>query len=190
MLGFKKIVAGCCLALGALSALPVQAAFEPTGTRHLFAVLSDGSETEIGEIKFSDDANGESRFEMHLDHSKFTDYFLSMREFKCLFNDSEVSCHVPYPYKSPMTVSPDNYTWLEHRLMFLFKKPKEFGAKLWNGIYYKFTAEGDQLVGRPLAVDLNEIGAPPEDLTIPPYQDINRFDMDASQRLIQELRIR
>lgn len=168
------------------------AGFEFTGTKLLFARMADQTEIQIGEVVFKEEPlnAGSSRFTLHLDHSKFTDYFLSMREFKCLPSEKEVSCHVPYPYEAPNVVSDDNYAWLEHRLMFLFKKPSEFGAKLWNGIYFQFSKNASELVGTPQAVDLNHIGAPPDDLTLPPYGPFDRHEMPADERWIQALIIR
>ena len=76
---------------------------------------------------------------------------------------------MPYPYPHPTKITPDNYAWLAHNLLFLFKLPAEFGAKLWNGLYYKFHLTDNGLVGEPMAIDLNHISAPPDDLTTPPY---------------------
>lgn len=180
----KMLIALMFFGLGAANA-----AFVPEGAKQLSAVLADGRSVVIGDVTFSKDKGGNTVFALHLDHSQFTDFFLSMREFKCLPSDKEVACHVPYPYVSPFNVSDDKYTWLSHRLLFLFKRPAEFGAKLWNGIYFDFKVRGDALVGYPQAVDLNEIGAPPEDLSIPPYQEINRHDMNPDERWIRELRL-
>lgn len=168
------------------------AAFDFMGTKKLFAQMADQTEIQIGEVSFKNvEGDAESAtFTLHLDHAKFTDYFLSMREFKCLPSEKEVSCHVPYPYEAANVVSDNNYAWLEHRLMFLFKKPSEFGAKLWNGIYFQFSQNGNELVGTPQAIDLNQIGAPPTDLTVPPYGPYDRHDMPISERWVQSLIIR
>lgn len=178
------------LFIGLLSISPVHAKFELQGTKSIIAQLGQGSEVQIGTVNFQPHSQGKHEFALELDHSKFTDFFLSMREFKCLPGDTEVSCHVPYPYKSPSIVSVEDLVWLEHRLMFMFKRPSEFGAKLWNGIYFKFTIEGDSLVGVPQAVDLNKIGAPPADLNEPPYPDQDRHEMNIEQRLVKALVIR
>ena len=179
----------CCL-IGLLSINPVYAGFDLQGTKAVIAQLGQGQEVQIGTVSFEPPSQGKQSFELELDHSKFTDFFLSMREFKCLAGDTEVSCHVPYPYKSPNVISDGNYVWLENRLMFMFKRPNEFGAKLWNGIYFKFAAVGDSLIGVPQAVDLNKIGAPPDDLNEPPYPDQERHETNIAQRLVKALVIR
>ncbi|PZO12709.1 MAG: hypothetical protein DCE87_14510 [Betaproteobacteria bacterium] len=176
--------------IGLLSFSPAHAKFELQGTKAVIAQLDQGSEVQIGTVNFQLHSQGKHEFTLELDHTKFTDFFLSMREFKCLAGETEVSCHVPYPYKSPNIVSAEDYAWLEHRLLFMFKRPSEFGAKLWNGIYFKFAIEGDTLVGVPQAVDLNKIGAPPVDLNEPPYPDQDRHDTNIEQRLVKALVIR
>ncbi|MFN4329899.1 MAG: hypothetical protein ACK4FF_13585 [Limnobacter sp.] len=178
------------LLLSLLLTSPAGAQRELTGSRAVNALTRDGHEIPLGTVDFKPVAKGRSEFKLNLDIHAFTDYFLSMREFKCLTGPNEVACHVPYPYKNPSTVGPGNYTWLEHQLLFLTKSPGEFGAKLWNGVYYEFKDENGMLVGRPRAIDLNDISAPPTDLTDPPLKPANRHDMKASDRWIQELRIR
>lgn len=176
--------------IGLLPIGPAHAKFELKGTKAVIAQLGQGNEVQIGTVSFQSLLQGKQSFALELDHSKFTDFFLSMREFKCLAGDTEVSCHVPYPYKSPNVISDGNYVWLENRLMFMFKRPNEFGAKLWNGIYFKFHAVGDSLIGVPQAIDLNKIGAPPDDLNEPPYPDQERHETNINQRLVKALVIR
>lgn len=165
------------------------AQFELQGTKLVIAQLDQGVEVQIGTVSFNPTSQG-TQFDLKLDHSRFTDFFLSMREFKCLEGTEEVSCHVAYPYKSPTVVTNEDFAWLEHRLMFMFKKPNEFGAKLWNGIYFKFASDGDWLIGVPQAIDLNKIGAPPSNLDEPPYSDSDRFEMNIEGRLIKALVVR
>ena len=169
---------------------PAHAKFEPQGTKAVIAQLGQGNEVQIGTVSFKPHLAGKQEFALELDHTKFTDFFLSMREFKCLQGETEVSCHIPYPYKSPNVISDGDYVWLEHRLMFMFKRPSEFGAKLWNGVYFKFDIKDDRLIGLPQAVDLNKIGAPPNDLNEPPYPDQERHETNIEQRLIKALVIR
>lgn len=185
---FSSFFALCFIGLSVIG--PAHAKFELQGTKAVVAQLSQGGEIQVGTVSFQPYSLGKQEFKLELDHSKFTDFFLSMREFKCLAGETEVSCHVPYPYKSPNLISDGDYAWLEHRLMFMFKRPSEFGAKLWNGIYFKFAVEGDTLVGVPQAVDLNKIGAPPNDLNEPPYPDQERHETNIEQRLVKALIIR
>jgi hypothetical protein len=166
---------------------PAAAAFDFQGVKTLVAVTADGARTPLGSLHFTPAAGGPTTFRLALKTEVFTDHFLSMREFKCLNAAQEISCHVPYPYPNPATVAPGQLAWLEHSLLFLFKSPSEFGAKLWNGVYYEFQEQGAALVGRPKAVDLNEISAPPRDPATPPFRKALRHDMPAQARWLREL---
>lgn len=166
---------------------PAFSGLELSGVKSVVAVTSDGGRLPIGTAQFSSGEGGTAKFRLSLRTEMFTDHFLSMREFKCLSAAKEISCHVPYPYANPATVSRGNYAWLEHSLLFLHKSPAEFGAKLWNGVYYEFREEGTALVGTPKAVDLNDISAPPDDPAVPPFGPAQRHDMPADARWIRKL---
>ena len=70
-----------------------------------------------------------------------------------------------------------------------FKKPSDFGAKLWNGVYFQLSRSDKGLVGKPQAVDLNLIGAPPARLDIPPFKPALRDDMAPGARWFNRLTI-
>ena len=97
---------------------------------------------------------------------------------------------MPYPYPQPGVVKPDDLAWLEHSLLFFYKLPTDFGAKLWNGLYYRFERDEAGLVGLPQAVDLNQISAPPDDLQTPPYGAAERTDVAPGSHWIERLVIR
>lgn len=164
-------------------------AFDFNGEKALIAVTKDGARTKIGRVVFTPLAAGASGFKVQMDHAVMRDHFLSMREFKCLPAEQEISCFVPYPYTQPGTASSTQLAWLEHSLLFFYKQPKDFGAKLWNGIVFKFTATATALVGQPQAVDLNHIGVPPDDLSVPPYGPMDRDPFTPGARWLSELRI-
>lgn len=174
--------------LGLCSVAQAQA-FELSGEKALVAVSKDGQRTRIGSVFFQPKGQGLSTFRVQMDHAVMRDHFLSMREFKCLPAAQEISCFVPYPYAQPGTVSPGQFDWLEHSLLFFFKQPADFGAKLWNGIIFKFSLTPTGLVGTPQAVDLNRIGVPPDKLDEPPYGAFDRDDFAPGARWMQELRI-
>ena len=176
-------------ALAVAALLPAASWSTPAlhGSRTLSATLGDGSRVVLGRVEFSPAANGRSSFTVRLRSEPFSDHFLSMREFKCLAGGPELSCHVPYPYAQPGTVSPDDLTWLEHSLLFFYKTPRDFGAKLWNGLYFEFKVSGQALVGTPRAVDLNQIAAPPPDAARPPFGAAQRHDMAADARWLRTL---
>ena len=144
-------------------------AWELQGSKTITAHTLDKHHTRIGVVNFLPQPDGSAAFTVTMDHAVFTDYFLSMKEFKCLSSPIEVTCHVPYPYQQPGKVTLQDLTWLEHNLLFLFKTPAEFGAKLWNGLYYKFKLTDTGLLGTPMAIDLNHISAPPDDLSVPTF---------------------
>jgi hypothetical protein len=96
---------------------------------------------------------------------------------------------VPYPYAQPGTVSTTDLAWLEHSLLFMFKTPTEFGAKLWNGIYFQLKLTERGLEGTPQAVDLNRISAPPDQPGVPPYRAALRDDIAPGARFFNRLTI-
>jgi hypothetical protein len=96
---------------------------------------------------------------------------------------------VPYPYQNPSVITDKNFAWLEHSLLFLFKQPRDFGAKLWNGSYYQFERVGQRLIGRAQAVDLNHISAPSSTPELAPYTPDLRTDAAAGARWIDHLLI-
>ena len=178
------------LALLLLAAAPLASAWEWAGTKQLVAHTRDGQRIVLGRVHFESAAAPQTfAFDLRLDAERFTDHFLSMKEFKCIEGRTELSCHVPYPYPQPGTVTPTNLAWLEHSLLFLTKQPSEFGAKLWNGVYYQFELTPQGLRGRPQAVDLNRISAPPDRPEVPPLRKALRDDMPAGARWIAELTI-
>ena len=176
--------------LGGLFVLPFSAsAWEMEGTKTIALSTRDGQSIDIGTVSFTP-KDGKIGFDIALDLAKFKDYFLSMKEFKCLDGGVEVQCYVPYPYDNPHEVTADNLAWLEHSLLFLFKNPSEFGAKLWNGLYYRMTVTDQGIVGAPKAVDLNEIAAPPPDPSVPPFGAVQQGDIPAGTRWITGLTIK
>lgn len=176
-------------ALAALLAATGAAAQPLDGARSLRLHGQDGSSIQLGTVQFTPQADGRSAFTVQLRPEAFQDFFLSMKEFKCVQAPTEVFCHVPYPYPQPGTVAPGDLAWLEHSLLFMFKTPSEFGAKLWNGVYYQLKAVGGGLVGTPQAVDLNRISAPPDKPGVPPFRPALRDDMPPAARWFYRLSI-
>ena len=127
-------------------------AWELAGSKTLKLQTRDGQNLVLGTVEFTPKGD-ESTFSLHLDHARMKDFFLSMKEFKCLEGE-EIQCHVPYPYPNPGTIKRTDLRWLEHSLLFLYKAPKDFGAKLCNGLYYQMRITDRGIVGTPQAVDL------------------------------------
>lgn len=166
-------------------------AFDFQGDKALVAVTRDQARTRIGTVSFTPlpGVGGTARFSVRIDPQVLRDHFLSMREFKCLPAAQETTCFVPYPYRQPGTVSATDLAWLEHSLLFFYKQPADFGAKLWNGVLFRFAVTPTALVGTPQAVDLNRIGVPPDPLDVPPYGPMDRDPFTPGARWVQELRI-
>lgn len=180
---------GILAALALWLAVPLPAwAWELEGTKTIALMTRDDQTIPIGTVTFHPQGD-RIGFVVALDMPKFKDYFLSMKEFKCLDGGIEVQCYVPYPYANPHTVTPTDFSWLEHSLLFFFKSPSDFGAKLWNGLYYHMTMTDQGILGTPKAVDLNQIAAPPDDLTKPPYDESLQGDVASGARWIKALTI-
>jgi hypothetical protein len=182
------VLAAFALALPAAAQPVPAAALDGVKTIRLHA--RDGGSVAIGRVRFTPGADGRVAFRIERDAAAFTDHFLSMREFKCVEGRGEILCHVPYPYPQPGQVSATDLAWLEHSLLFMYKLPSEFGAKLWNGIYFRLQpAPGGGWVGTPQAVDLNLIGAPPARPEVPPYGPARRDDIRPGARWFERLTI-
>lgn len=164
-------------------------AWELRGPKTITAHTRDQQRIELGAVRFEPQPSGLVSFAVTMRTERFSDYFLSMKEFKCLDGGAEVVCHVPYPYPQPHTVSATDMAWLEHSLLFLYKLPSDFGAKLWNGLYYRLERTEHGLLGKPQAVDLNTISAPPDHPGVPPYQPALRDDIAPGARWIEFITI-
>ena len=182
-------------ALTLLTLLPLPALASPdsppdalTGKKHLFLVDARNNEIPIGNIQFTPSGAG-VRYQLHMEHEQFKDFFLSMKEMKCL-EGPELMCHLPYPYEQPRTITPDDLSWLSHDLLFMYKKPNEFGANFWNGIYFDMRLDAGVIKGEAQAVDLNLLAAPPDDLTVPPVNEGERDEIDVTLRWLPYIVIR
>ena len=174
-----------------LSCLPNSgyAAWELSGTKAIILTTAEGTRINIGSVEFMPTTESAATFKISLNTATFKDYFLSMREFKCIQGATELTCHVPYPYVNPRTVRINDLAWLEHSLLFFYKLQSDYGAKLWNGIYFELRSTDAGLVGTPKAIDLNQIAAPPDNTSIPPYGSAQRYDIPSDARWIRSLSI-
>lgn len=178
------------LAFGTLLMLhgTAASAWELAGNKTIVLHARSGQRITLGSVSFQAEGST-TTFKLHLDEQRFKDFFLSMKEFKCLESEPEVQCHVPYPYPNPGTVSADNLVWLEHSLLFFYKAPRDFGARLWNGLYYRMELTAQGIVATPQAIDLVQMGAPPEDPAIPPFGSEGRSDITPDSRWFHRLTI-
>lgn len=179
-----------CALLTWAASLPLAAsAWDLSGTRTMTLHARNGDAVKIGTVQFTPQADGRTAFVVTTATENFKDFFLSMKEFKCVEGSGEILCHVPYPYPQPGTVTASDFAWLEHSLMFMYKTPAEFGARLWNGIYFRLRLTEQGLEGQPQAIDLNQISAPPDKTDVPPYRPALRDDIPAGQRWFNRLTI-
>lgn len=184
----KRLSAAALLAVLAWAPLAA-GAWELAGDRTLTLHARNGDSTKIGTVRFMPQPDGRIGFVVTMESERFKDFFLSMKEFKCLEGSGEILCHVPYPHRQPGTVSATDLAWLEHALMFMFKTPAEFGAKLWNGVYFQLRRTEQGLEGTPQAIDLNLISAPSDRPEVPPYRPALRDDMPPNARWFNRLTI-
>jgi hypothetical protein len=164
-------------------------AWDMQGTKTITANTRDNQHITLGTIRFEPQGNGTVSFLITMDRTHFSDHFLSMKEFKCIDGPLELVCYVPYPYPQPGTVTTKDMAWLEHSLLFMYKLPNEFSAKLWNGLYFHLERTEHGLIGRPQAIDLNLISAPPDNPEVPPFSPALRDDIAPGMRWIESLTI-
>jgi hypothetical protein len=157
------------------------------GAKDIVLHTRDGQAIIIGVATFTPNGD-ETGFKIAFDDKKFAEYFLSMREFKCV-EGADILCHVPYPYAHRDSVTPENLSWLEHALLFIYKTPNEYGARMGNGLIYtmKITPEG--IVGTPQSIDLDEIAVPPDNLAVAYFGPDHRYDLQPGARWIESLTI-
>jgi hypothetical protein len=172
----------CCQAGAALAGEP---ALE--GAKDIVLHTRDGQAIVIGVATFTP-KGAETDFKLTFDDKKFAEYFLSMREFKCV-EGADILCHVPYPYAYPSSVTPENLSWLEHALLFIYKSPNEYGARMGNGLIYTMKITPQGIVGTPQSIDLDEIATPPDNLSVAYYGSDHRYDLQPGARWIEKLTI-
>ena len=141
-------------------------------------VDQEGIEHEIGTVSFSEaGADGASGIVVDLDGDDFSDHFLSMRPFRCLTDESEWFCYLPYTYEIKNTVSTNSLTDLEYHLLFILKLPAKFGIDAWDGLYYSLSLQDDgSIEGMLLQGDLNVLASPPAPGSYP--IDLDEFIAD------------
>ncbi len=176
---FAAISSFCLGASAAASALE--------GVKDIVLHARDGHAVVIGRATFTPEGD-KSRFRIDLDGKKFTQYFLSMREFKCV-EAQEVLCHVPYPYANPDVVTAGDPSWLEHALLFFYKSPGDYGAKMSHGIIFTLTPTQDGFAGKAQSIDLDEIAIPPDDKSKAFFTSDHRYDIQPGARWFESLTI-
>ncbi|MDO6564175.1 hypothetical protein Q4488_12345 [Amphritea sp. 1_MG-2023] len=181
-----------CLIVSAMLFYPAASGWASSlsqGEKGIYLQQIDGTEKRIGGVVFHALDDDQFAYQITLDEHLFKDYFLSMKEMKCL-EGPELWCFIPYPYAQPRIISDNDFRWLEHDLLFMFKRPEAFGANFWHGIYYKLQLTDNRLSGIAQALDLNLLAAPPADLSVPPIGEFDIETADLSKRWLPYLEIR
>jgi hypothetical protein len=129
-----------------------------TGTRTITLGNAQGERIVIGQITFTPEADGKSRFKIVLDE-KLGEYFLAMRPFRCLTGPKQRLCNFPVENEAPL-VSPADLTPLEYALMFMHTLPAALHVNPFNGAYYRMKIDGERIVGRQHDVDMDPFIAP------------------------------
>ena len=110
----------------------------------------------------------DGRYRINWDDSKFEDFFLSMRPFKCLEGPEKLWCRVGYPYDIKRNISSGDLTDLEYDLLFVWKNANDYGINMWNGVYYDLQTVNAGFKGELFEVDMDILAAPPEDGSLRP----------------------
>jgi len=163
--------------------------FPPSAT--IYLQDNAGVETPIGTVQFAPQPDGSALTHVTIESDAFNDQFLSMRPFKCLQGDSEWFCHQPYLYSLHNKVTADDLSDLEYQLLFIRKKPADFGIDAWNGLYYKLQLIDDHVItGTLLEGDLNVLQSPPADEFGKPIDLTEFIEANKNKRLYPGLVIR
>ena len=180
---FGKFLSLVFLLVGSLSAQ----AGEITGSRQISLEGPGGEVLTIGTIELVAAATG-TDFKLEMDDTKFSDQFLSMRPFKCIDGDTMV-CRLEYPYTKGNTYRPEAPYDLEYEFLFIVRSPTEYGIDPYNGRYFRISREGDELVGKVYAVDLNLLAVPPEDGVLYPLTEDLLDELEPESERFSILRI-
>lgn len=131
------------------------------GEKSVLLSNAGGEKVRIGSVTFEPGANGRAKFAFRLDESRFGEYFLAMRPFRCLTGGAQHLCH--FPYGSEREVALDDLTALEYQLMFMHKKPASVNLDSRNGLYWKLHVDGERLIGTLYDADMEPIIVPQGD---------------------------
>lgn len=151
--------------LGVFSTL-LMASANAGESRAIFLVASDNARIEVGALNLEADGT----YRVVWDDTRFGDFFLSMRPFKCLEGPDKLWCRVEYPYDNNRRISDADLTDLEYDLLFVWKNARDYGIDMWNGVYYRLTTDGTSLNGTLFEMDMNILASPPDDGGLRPIE--------------------
>lgn len=131
--------------------------------------------------------NGGMKYRLSMNEKQFADYFLNMRPFKCMTDQTNMLCHLAYPYELERSITEKDLAALEHDFLFIRRKPTDYGIDPWNGLYYRLEQKGDEYIGQAHEVDLNILAVPPDNSL--PLQDVELHEIDGRQLWLPKLLI-
>lgn len=138
-----------------------------------------GESIDIANIQMTRESSGGFSYQLDIDNSKFGDYFLSMRPFKCFQGPIQMLCHLPYPYQKNQKITANDLKDLEYDLLFIHRKSTDYGINPWNGVYYKLTlGQDNNLSGVMKEVNLDILASPPEGGVTRPITDMDMHEAD------------
>lgn len=154
----------------------------PVGEKTVYLVPSEGERIAVAQVTFAEDGG----YSVVWDDSKFGDFFLSMRPFKCLEGPEKLWCRVGYPYEIKRSIAEDLID-LEYDLLFVWKKASDYGINMWNGVYYRLGDEDGRLIGVLHEMDMDVLAAPPDDGSLRPIADDHLDEGDPDSHWLPRL---
>ncbi|MEM0910711.1 MAG: hypothetical protein AAGJ37_07025 [Pseudomonadota bacterium] len=182
------IVSGfSCITLSGCDATGYSSADKSQSEANAYAVtLEDKSGNAITVGTVTKHGN---KYEFERDDAKFKDFFLSMKEMKCL-EGPEILCHIHYPYPQEDISEDNNLEWLSHELLFMYKRSDQFGARLNQGVFFALSPEEDGFTGTAYGLDLNDLASPPDSFSTPPIELIELEELEIDNRWLPFLKIK
>ncbi|MEX0286041.1 MAG: hypothetical protein AB3N23_15650 [Paracoccaceae bacterium] len=174
----KSTSVGAFLAIGAAAALA-----EGWDEHTVWLEDADGTRIEIATL-----SGTAKSYKVEMNEDAFSEHFLSMRPFKCLDGPDKTWCHVPYPYDIARNTSADLID-LEYDFLFVWKGRTDYGIDMWNGVYYRLSADGDSYVGNLHEMNMDKLAVPPEDGELRPIRDVDLEEGDPDSHWLPILRI-
>jgi hypothetical protein len=148
----------CCVLNGAMAASETAPGAALTGTRSIVLGNAEGERVAIGQVIFTPEAGGKSRFRVVLD-AKLEEYFLAMRPFRCLTGTRQRLCNFPVAREEPLVDEADLLP-LEYALMFIRTEPAALHINPFNGVYYRMKVVGARIEGVVHDVDMEPFIVP------------------------------
>ena len=180
--GSTTTTARLAIAAGSIIVITAAAAMADE-TRTVSLVPAKGVPIQVAELTIAENGH----YQITWDDTKFDDFFLSMRPFKCLEGPEKLWCRVDYPYQNQRSIAGDDLTDLEYDLLFVWKNAKDYGIDMWNGVYYDLAGQDGRLVGTMNEMDMDVLAAPPEDGSLRPIQPDMLDEADADSHWLPKL---